>query len=243
MIKQAVYALVATIAIATATPAMAIVTTFATVADNNQDFSWQVTNGVGTLNTNNTTTGSTVNFQYTNLAGLPSFLQGNLQAYMLINGGAGIQTTGVAGLFNGSYFQNLNRTFTITYSLINPIGGKTNLLTVTIGKGPNATPSMAGSTSVISITTGSSSYFETFSSDFLSFSGSSTYSSVIGFNSVTPTVNVVTGAAFMDNFNASALLANFSADPVPTVVPEPGSLAALIGGLMALSIAMRKRTA
>lgn len=221
-----------------ATPAFAAPTTFATVADISQDFFWTVNNGVGTLNTNSNQ-GATVNFAYQNV-NVPGWLSGTLSATMLINGGNGIQTTSAAINGGSITLQSLNQPFTISFTLKNGAVGARNLLTVTIGPNSGTNPTMVGSGAAVSLTSSSASVVETFSSDFLRFANGTIYSSVIGFNSVSPSVSIGP-SGLMSNFVASALLANFSADPVPTVIPEPGSLAALIGGLMVLGIAARRR--
>ena len=238
MIKNALFGLVSLVSIAAANPAWAVVTTFATVSDNNQDFNWAASGGTGTLTTDSAQ-GAIVDFQYTNISGLPSYLQGNLEAYMIINNGLGATTTGSASETNGTFNQNMNRTMTIEFELVTPINGLSDLLTVTISKKGSNTPTLSGNGSVVSITTSSNSFNEVFTSDFLSFANASIYSSVIGFISVSPALSL--NGSQLSNFAASALLANFSADPVPTVVPEPGSLAALIGGLMALTFVARRR--
>jgi hypothetical protein len=238
-------------ALIAATPALATVTTFAQVSDLSEpgDFNWSYSNGVGTFNTNNTSQGASVEFNYANIVNLnavyptlPSSLPSSANAYMLINGGAGIQTT-AAGSFSSafdSYAQPLNAPFTITFTLMNPIGKLSNLLTVSIaplsGNNPNITGNGASASISVDSTTG---YVETFSSDFLKFASGTEYSSVIGFNSVSPSLGL-NGSNFLNNFQTN-LVGTFASNPIPTVIPEPGSLAALIGGIMALGFVRRRR--
>lgn len=225
----------------TALPALAAPTTFATVSDTNQDFSWTVLNGVGTLNTNSNL-GAQVNFSYQNVA-VPGWLQGTLSATMLINNGNGIQTNAQAQniVSIGTLVQSLNQPFVIEFRLNGAPVGANSLLKITIAPNGATTPAITGSGAQVGINSSSATVTETFSSDFLRFSGGTIYSSVIGLNSVNPSISINSTTGLLNNFFASNLLANFSADPVPTPIPEPGSLAALVGGLMVLAVASRRR--
>jgi hypothetical protein len=233
-----------------ASAAHAGVTTFASTTDvNTNDIVWTDNGTSGTLNTTNTTTGNLVTFNYSGVTGLPSILNGNLQAYELINGGAGVTTTAEA---TGVAFlqQGINAAFSISYTLANPIvsGGVTlsNLLTATITPGTTyASIGGTDGTNAASYSAGTNTrgyYTVTFTSDFLSFKPGSTYSLTLGFNSVDPDIELDGNGNFLSSFTAD-LIDSFAANPVPTSIPEVPSLALLIVGMGAVGVAARRRAA
>jgi hypothetical protein len=225
-------------------------TTFATTSDVNEgDIVWTDNGTSGTLNTANTSTGDLVNFQYANIVGLPSYLQGTLNAYELINGGAGVTTTAIA-TGGPTDTQLINSIFTISYTLATPItsGGVTlsNLLTATITPGTTAA-GISGTDSGFSASYNASTntrgyYTVTFTSDFINFTAGSSFALTLGFNSISPQFTLDGSGNFLESFTAD-LIDSFSANPVPTAIPEVPSLALLIAGMGAVGVAARRRAA
>lgn len=226
-------------------------TTFAVTHDNGtSDITWTGDSNGGVLNT--LSGGDAVSFQFEQITGLPSYLQGNLSAIELINGGAGVTTTATATQSTDGNFtdtQAINHAFTISYTLATPVdvGGQmlSNLLTATVT--PN-TGSAAisgtdgGSSATYSAATNThNTYTVTFTSSFLKFSAGSSYSVSLALNSITPGLNFDPGSdTYIENFVAN-LAGTFAANPAPQIVPEAPSALLLIAGLSAVGVAARRR--
>jgi hypothetical protein len=230
--------------------AMADPITFAQVSENGtaNGLTWS-NNGAGaaTLNTS-TAGGDLVSFSYQNIAGLAPSLQGNLSAVMSINGGAGVTTTAAANSVAGYDFQAINAPMTISYNLTNPVGGQSNLLTITIT--PN-TPGASGMTvfgqnggtgaasSTSQPTVPASSYTMSFTSSFLNFALNDPITAGFGFSSVNPMVEIASDgllASFIAEFTGT-----FSSGLSPILVPEPASVALFGVGLIGLAAVVRLR--
>jgi hypothetical protein len=244
------FAAASVLALSLAAPAFAgTLTTFATTTDvNSSDITWTDNGTSGTLNTSNTTTGDLVNFQFEHIAGLQSYLQGNLTAYEKINNGLGVTTT-AAGTSDGvNDSQSINSVFSISYTLATPInvGGMllSNLLTATVT--PNTasasiTGTDGGSSATLSASTNNKNvYTVSFTSDFLKFQPSTSYSISLAFNSVTPDFEL--DNSFISSFVAD-LVGSFAANPAPTSIPEVPSAALLIIGMAAVGVSARRRAA
>lgn len=125
--------------------------------------------------------------------------------------------------------------FNLTLTALTPVGGKTNLLTVT-----NSTGDITG---ISGGSTGSTSGDQqlnnniNFSSDFISFNGSSSRSFNIGFTSINPPLSINPTNQYLNNFTASGN-GSFAA----VVAPEPGSLFSLsvLGGCLAVCLLRRR---
>jgi hypothetical protein len=223
-------------------------TTFATTTDTTgNDIVWTNNGTSATLNTANTTTGSLVTFQYANLPGLPTILNGPLNAYELINGGAGVSTTTPDVNVGGYNIQQISAPFSISYTLATPIvsGGVSlsNLLTATIT--PASQQVLIGgqngnNAATLSASSGTN-YVVTFTTDFLKFTAGSTYSLSFAFNSLLPGVSDGSDG-FLNSFTAD-LVNSFSANPAPTSIPEVPSAALLIIGMAAVGVSARRRAA
>ena len=247
-------ATVSLMAICLAAPAYAgSVTTFATTTDvASDDITWTDNGTSGLLNTANTTTGNQVTFQYLHIAGLSSSLTGSLNAYELINGGAGVATTDEATQSpdGTTDTQVINSAFTISYALATPIKSGnvflSNLLTATITpekSGGSLAGTDGGSAATYSASTNTKNfYLVTFTSDFLKFTTGSTFSVSLAFNSVTPQFTLDEAGAFVSSFTAD-LVGSFAASPVPTAIPEVPSAALLIIGMAAVGVGARRRAA
>jgi hypothetical protein len=207
--------------------------------------------GISTLNTS-TAGGDIVDFSFYGAAAAATGLTGPLQALEQINGGAGATSTAMATDTTLSpgldlLTQTINSPTTISYSLINPIGGLSDLLTITIT--PNSPGS--GGALAIGVATGSggniqasyppsTTYTETFTSDFLDFPiTSNVITANYALSALSPALTIGSDGQ-LSSFTADAV-GTFSSSLTPLAVPEPASFAVLAAGLIGVGFATRRR--
>ncbi|MCX7825135.1 MAG: PEP-CTERM sorting domain-containing protein [Verrucomicrobiae bacterium] len=114
-------------------------------------------------------------------------------------------------------------------------GGRTNLLTIEYTgiifgqKGANSTTGNAstGAGNLVTLT-----------SDFLDFSGTFTRDMSVSFTSLLPSLD--TNGFFLLSFSAAGT-GTFSSEPAPVIIPEPGSAALFVAGLLGFWPSRRRR--
>lgn len=213
--------LLAFVAVIASAPMASATTTFGQFFQQSatQAFTW-TNNGSGT----STLTGSTaVDFNYSNIVGLPAWLQGPQSATLTINA----STTGTATAF-GPFASQAGIAGVI--SIIRAGGG--NLLTVSFSNG-NLFGEVGGGSASMSVSTPPLTQV-VYTSDFLDFSAVNTQRAFgLSFSSVTPSLAI--GAANQLRTFSAAGTGTFSSEPVPDVAtPEPASMGLLGGGLLGL---------
>ena len=211
------------------TPARAQLTTFASVLTGADALQF-LNNGASS--TYKTTSGSAIPvvFRYS-VANGTSLVNTDIAATMTISAGV----TGGAG----GFFQSMNAA-NMVISANAAINGKTNLLTLststgTLTKSSGSTATFAGTQGGIGGTD-----IVTFSSDFLSFVGTTVRDFTITNNSISPGLTI-NGNGFMDTWTGTGS-GLFASNPVPQIsssAPEPTTLALLVLG--GFGIALRRR--
>jgi hypothetical protein len=201
--------------------------------------------GAATLNTA-TPGGDAVSFSFGNVAGLSSALSGPLSAIETINGGAGVTTTAPTLSLAGYDLQAINSAMTITYSLVTPVDGQTNLLTITITPDSTGANGMVfagqdggsgASSSTSQPTAGGATYTMSFSSAFLDFDLAHPISADYSYSSLDPAMTIAADG-LLEGFTAEDT-ATFSATATASDVSEPASLGLLLAGMLGL-YAMRR---
>jgi len=202
-------------------------------------------NGTATMNTA-APGGDLVSFSFGSIPGLANPLSGPLQAIETINGGAGVTTTAPTQTLLGFDIQAINAAMTISYNLVTPIDGLTNLLTVTI------TPDQPGDTGLVFSGQGGGSgassstsqpfagqptYTMSFSSAFLDIVLTQPISADFSYSSLSPAMQIGSDGV-LNSFSAEDT-ATFSAAVFPAEVQEPASFGVLIAGVIGLC-ALRK---
>ncbi|MBS0658511.1 MAG: hypothetical protein JSR82_09745 [Verrucomicrobia bacterium] len=209
--------------------------TFATFTQQDSGEYWVMndTNVSGTT-TFSTPSAAPVFFSYLGLSGLPSFLQGSLDAMATFTSSSPSAATGTT---------NLSQQFVTVVSTLSFIGttGATagaNLLTATFTYTFTAT---AGNNAASATSTLGS---VSFTSDFLDFSNSTPTSRSVSlsFDSIDAPPGVTLTNSFIDSFTATAS-GLFSANPRPTLVPEvsTGMIFSAVVGLAIVGEVWRKR--
>ncbi len=203
--------------------------------------SW-TNNGAGTATFNTATPGGdAVSFSFGNIPGLSSALGGPLAAIETINGGAGVTTTVPTMSLAGYDLQAINAAMTISYSLVTPIDGQTNLLTITITPDSAGANGMvlagqdggSGASSSTSLPTAAgASYTMSFSSAFLEFNLANPISADFSYSSLDPAMTIAADGLLGD-FTAEDT-ATFSATATTSDVNEPAALGIMLAGLLTL---------
>jgi hypothetical protein len=202
-------------------------------------------NGTATMNTAGPA-GDLVSFNFGSIPGLANPLSGPLQAIETINGGAGVTTTAPTQTLLGFDIQAINSAMTISYNLVTPIDGLTNLLTVTItpdapGDAGMVLTGQGGGSGASSSTSqpfaGQPTYAMSFSSAFLDIVLTEPISADFSYSSLSPAMQIGSDG-LLNSFSAEDT-ATFSAAVFPAEVQEPASFGLLIVGAIGLC-ALRK---
>lgn len=208
--------------------------TFATFTQQDSTEYWTMNDTNVAATTTFSANNALVFFSYLGLSGLPSFLQGSLDAMATFTSSTPSAATGTT---------NLSQQFTTVVSTLSFIGisGSTagaNLLTATFTYTFTAT---AGNNAASATSTLGS---VSFTSDYLDFSNStpSSRSVSLSFDSIDAPPGVTLTNSFIDSFTATAS-GLFSATPRPTLVPEvsTGMVFSAIVGLAIVGEVWRKR--
>jgi hypothetical protein len=207
-------------------------------------------NGSATMNTA-TPGGDLVSFSFGSIPGLANPLTGQLQAVETINGGLGVTTTAAALTVLGFLdVQPINAAMTISYTLVTPIDGLTNLLTVTIDPDSPGDTGMvfsgqAGGSGASSSNSqpfsGPQTYTMSFSSAFLDIVLTEPISADFSYSSLSPAMQIGSDG-LLGSFSAEDT-ATFSAAVFPADVQEPASFGLLIVGAMGLCALRVRRLA
>jgi len=202
-------------------------------------------NGTATMNTA-APGGDLVSLNFSSIPGLSSQLSGPLQAIETINGGAGVTTTAPTQSLLGFDIQAINSAMTISYNLVTPVEGLTNLLTVTItpdqpGDNGLVFSGQGGGSGASSSTSqpfaGQPTYTMSFSSAFLDIVLTEPISADFSYSSLSPAMQIGSDG-LLNSFSAEDT-ATFSAAVFPAEVQEPASFGLLIVGAIGLC-ALRK---
>jgi hypothetical protein len=225
--------------VVTATAIAAPVQLAQTTPDNPNDGSWVFTNNGTSATFATISGGSPVTFDYTpgSISGpLSGPLSGDLAAHLYLNATTSTPAS-TATFFGPTLYDQPIDSGTIQILLDTPIDGQNNLLTVNFTNaniaGFSGTPSFSDQDGLDSGTV-------TYSSAFLSFSGTTT-----GNNFLTPLFADLSQGpgGFLDDFTANGI-STFgfdSANLTATAVPEPSSIILLcLGGIALAGVALRR---
>lgn len=234
---------VAAVALAWASgSALAAPTQFAQFTNNGANdtangFRWtNYDNFVATFDTANG--GAAVTFNYTNLPGVASQLQGPQAAHIRFDTGTNLDGQSLFGTLN----QPLSGPISILFVRDNPAdvgdNNRQNLLTVTVT--PNSSMALlSGQNGSASLNASSPGQTITFSSDFYNFSNATATGMGMTFSGIIPGLSFSTeGGRSLLNSVTAAGVGSFTADL--TAVPEPTSLALMgISGLILCGVRLR----
>ncbi len=198
-----------------------------------------------TLDTSNVVTGIPVNFNFSNIVGLPPALTGTLQANMLMTSTSTDPTASTGTRGNITYYQYFDTNIsTITFNLDTPYLGHTTLLKVSWMTSPSSSSALVGGKgSGTASLTAQNSAGDTvnFSSDFLNFTGTGGHAFSMSLSGVNPTL-LLNADGFLNSFSAN-MTGTFDAVPVPTLAPEPSSIVLGLTGIVFGAGFMRRRKA
>lgn len=175
-------------------------TTFAqfTQRTGGQDFVF--TNNLTNATFQTVSGGSAVSFTYLNVVGLPPELQGPQNARVVVTA----STTTFAATSGGNRtIQPFNQTFRIEIIRETPFAGRTNLLTAVVTPIGSSLPELSGDEGSFSAAFTASTPVQnvTFTSEFISFTGSTSRNLGLAFSSVNPIYSL--GFNFVNSFNAA----------------------------------------
>ena len=181
-----------------------------------------------------------INFSFTSVPGLDAALQGVQNAHLTYSpskttapanrsdddlDSQPMNSTTIISIVRDTAYKTLTNLLTVTFS------AGTKRLTIRGDDGGNSLTEAAGTGSGQSVA---------FTSDFLSFSGSTTAKDIaLAFTGLSSPL-AINANGFLNSFTATGS-GNFSADPLPVTVPEPGSYAMLLAGLGLMGVALRSR--
>jgi len=174
-----------------------------------QDFVF--TNNIIDANFQTVEGGSPVTFTFfSNVTGLPAALQGPQDARVFISS----RTTATATTTGNTTSQPFNLIFTIRVVRETPFGGRSNLLTAIITPAGDSNPVLSGGEGGTSAGFSASTPLQNieFTSDFVSFIGSSSRDLTLGFSSVLPSFSLQN--SFVSSFTAAGT-GTFAADQAP----------------------------
>jgi hypothetical protein len=184
--------------------------------------------------TNNTTNasfetvagGSPVSFTYLNASGLPAELQGPQDARVFLI--ASTSASAVTGTGNRT-IQPFDGTFTIQIVRDTPFNGRTNLLTATVTPIGTSNSELGGDEGSSSAGYSASTPVQnvTFTSEFISFAGSTSRDFGLAFSSVTPIYSL--GGTFLNSFTAAGA-GTFGTNQAPTFMLIPTAATVSVSG-------------
>lgn len=186
-----------------------------TFAQFNQRFGTQdfvFTNNIIDANFRTVEGGSPVTFTFfPSVTGLPAALQGPQDARVFISSRTTAAATTTAGNRTNQPF---NLIFTIRVVRETPFGGRSNLLTATITPAGDSNPELSGEQGGTSAGFSASTPLQNieFTSDFVSFIGSSSRDLTLGFSSIQPNFSIQN--SFVSSFTAAGT-GTFAADRAP----------------------------
>jgi Carboxypeptidase regulatory-like domain len=196
----------------------------------------QRTSGQDFVFTNNTSTatfqtvngGSAVNFTYLGIATLPPELQGRQDAHVFVTSTTNAPAVTTA---ENRTIQPFNSTFTIQIIRDTPFNGRSNLLTTTITPVGSSNPELSGDEGANSAGFTASTPVQNvvFTSDFLSFSGSTNRNLGLTFTSVTPVYTL--SGSFVNSFTAAGA-GSFAANQTPVFLVPTAATVSVSGRVL-----------
>jgi hypothetical protein len=180
-----------------------------------------------------------VAFFFKDLGGFSSFFNAGIPAKLLLSG----TVTNTPATLNGATVTQTLITGTFAFTANNTVTygniSGTNLLSGTFSQ-LTFTGTNGGSSGAINGSTGGGSSI-TYTSDFLTFAGSSTFDIGLTLTSIAPLLSFTSNRA-LPSFRA-VITGNFSSNPapLPPSIPEPGTWAMMIAGMGLVGFARRRR--
>jgi hypothetical protein len=211
-------------------------TTFAqyTQKTNGQDYTFTNNLSNATFRTTNLNVGSAVNFTYLGVVGLPAQLSGPQDAHVFVSGCTNVFASVVNGRLVQSFNNQLcNTPFTIRVVRDTPYLGRTNLLTATVSPVGTSYPELSGDQTAGSgsaaFTAATGPQVVTFTSDFVSFSGTTIRNLALALSSINP--NYSLGFNFLNSFTAAGT-ATFAANQTPIFLIPTAATVTLRGQVL-----------
>jgi Carboxypeptidase regulatory-like domain len=195
-----------------------------TQRSNSQDYAFLNNTSSGTFGTVNN--GSAISFTFLGVSGLPTALQGPQNATLTLSS----TTTAPASASVGTrVVQPFNSTFTIRITRDTPFNGRSNLLTAVVTPVGGSNPELSGDAGATSAGFTASTPVQNvvFTSDFISFSGSTNRNLGLTFTSVTPVYTL--GGSFVNSFTAAGA-GSFAANQAPVFFLTPTAATVSVSG-------------